>query len=153
MAITVGSKIFIDTNILIYASLAQSPFHDKAVAHLREFELAEIDLYISRQVLREYLAVMTRPDVLTEEIPLSSLVQDVRGFEESLVVLDDGPAVTAKLLEIIEQHAVAGKQIHDANIVASMLVHNVPTLLTHNTADFKRYQERITVIPLMQPQK
>jgi predicted nucleic acid-binding protein len=38
MAITAGSRVFIDTNILVYANLAQSPFHGKAVASLREFE-------------------------------------------------------------------------------------------------------------------
>ncbi len=149
MAVTVGSRIFIDTNILVYANLTQSPFHDKAVAHLREFEKTGLDLYISRQVLREYLAVMTRPGVLTEEIPVSSLIQDVRGFEAGLIVVDDEPVVTTKLLEIIEQYSVAGKQIHDANIVAAMLVHEIPALLTHNTADFIRYQGIITIIPLV----
>jgi predicted nucleic acid-binding protein len=151
MAITAGSRIFVDTNILVYANLAQSPFHDEAVTHLRKLEKTDMDLCISRQVLREYLAVMTRPGVLTEEIPISSLVQDVRGFEAGLIVVDDGPAVTTRLLETIEQYSVAGKQIHDANIVATMLVHEIPALLTHNTADFKRYREIITVIPLVPP--
>lgn len=96
MAITAGSRIFIDTNILVFANLAQSPFHDKAVAQLRKFEKTGLDLYINRQVLREYLAVMTRPGVLTEEIPVSSLVQDVRDFETGLIVVDDGPAVTTR---------------------------------------------------------
>ena len=77
------------------------------------------------------------------------MIQDVRGFEAGLIVLDDGPAVTARLLETIEQYSVAGKQIHDANIVATMLVHKIPALLTHNIADFKRYQDIITVIPLV----
>lgn len=150
MAITAGNRIFIDTNILIYANLAQSPFHNQAIAHLREFENNELDLYVSRQVLREYLAAMTRPGVLTDEIPVSSLVRDVRGFEASLIVLDDEPEVTARLLETLEQNSVAGKQIHDANIVATMLVHKIPSLLTHNTADFKRYKKIITVIPLVE---
>jgi predicted nucleic acid-binding protein len=148
MAITAGSRVFIDTNILVYANLAQSPFHGKAVASLREFEDIGL-LYVSRQVLREYLAVMTRPGTLTHDIPVSSLIQDVQEFEAGLTVLDDGPEITARLLEIIKQYSVAGKQIHDANIVATMLVHDIPALLTHNTADFKRYQEIITVLPLV----
>lgn len=148
MAITAGNRIFIDTNVLVYANLAKSPFHGQAVARLRELENHGLELYVNRQVLREYLAAMTRPGSLTEDIPIASLVQDVRGFEASLIVLDDGPAVTAKLLKTVEQNLVAGKQVHDANIVATMLVHEIPALLTHNTADFKRYQEVITVIPL-----
>lgn len=66
-------------------------------------------------------------------------------------MLDDGPAVTARLLQTIEQNSVGGKQIHDANIVATMLVHEIPALLTHNTSDFKRFQEIITVMPLVEP--
>jgi len=46
MAITAGSRVFIDTNILVYANLALSPYHDKAVACLREFEDVGLDLYI-----------------------------------------------------------------------------------------------------------
>jgi len=42
-----------------------------------------------------------------------------------------------------------GKQVHDANIVATMLVHGVPNLLTHNAADFKRFSHLIAVLPLV----
>jgi predicted nucleic acid-binding protein len=41
-----------------------------------------------------------------------------------------------------------GKQVHDANIVATMLVYGIPKLLTHNTTDFARFSELITVLPL-----
>jgi predicted nucleic acid-binding protein len=41
---------------------------------------------------------------------------------------------------------VSGKQIHDANIVAAMLTNGIDTLLTLNTADFKRYEDRITLL-------
>lgn len=148
MTTTAGSRIFVDTNILVYANLARSPFHNQAVAKLKDLESMEIDLVVSRQVLREYLAVMSRPNTLTEEISTSSLVQDVRNFEASMIVLDEGPEVTAKLLETIDRFSVAGKQIHDANIVATMLTHEVPALLTHNTDDFNRYREVISIMPL-----
>lgn len=148
MTTTAGSRIFVDTNILVYANLARSPFHNQAVAKLKDLESMEVDLVVSRQVLREYLAVMSRPNTLTEEISTSSLVQDVRNFEASMIVLDEGPEVTAKLLETIDRFSVAGKQIHDANIVATMLTHEVPALLTHNTDDFNRYREVISIMPL-----
>jgi len=43
---------------------------------------------------------------------------------------------------------LSGKQIHDANIVATMLVHHIPALLTTITEDFKRFSHLITVLPL-----
>ena len=149
MVMMAGSRVFIDTNILVYANLGQSPFHSHAVDRLQEIQDYDCILYVSRQVLREYLAAMTRPGTLTAEIPVISLVEDIRGFENDLIVLDDVPAVTDKLLETVEQYPVAGKQIHDANIVATMLAFDIPALLTHNTADFQRFTEIINVIPLL----
>ena len=58
--------------------------------------------------------------------------------------------VTAKLLDLLLQFPSGGKQVHDANIVATMLVHGVPKLLTHNTADFARFSSVIEVLPLAQ---
>jgi predicted nucleic acid-binding protein len=73
----------------------------------------------------------------------------VRGFENDLIVLDDVPAVTDKLLETLGKYSVAGKQIHDANIVATMLAFGIPAVLTHNIADFHRFMELIDVLPLL----
>jgi predicted nucleic acid-binding protein len=38
-----------------------------------------------------------------------------------------------------------GKQIHDANIVATMLAHGILTLLTDNIGDFVRWGHLIDV--------
>ena len=54
-----------------------------------------------------------------------------------------------KRQELILSLDVKGKQIHDTNIVATMLVNNVNYLFTHNVADFKRFSHLIDVIPLL----
>ncbi len=41
-----------------------------------------------------------------------------------------------------------GKQIHDANIVATMMAHGIRTLLTDNVSDFARWGHVIDVRPL-----
>ncbi|MEH2170887.1 MAG: hypothetical protein V7K41_30400 [Nostoc sp.] len=48
----------------------------------------------------------------------------------------------------MEEIFSGGKQVHDANIVATMLVYGIPQLLTHNTSDFARFSGLITVLPL-----
>ena len=53
------------------------------------------------------------------------------------------------LLHLLNTIACAGKQIHDANIVATMLTHGIQKLLTHNVADFSRFASQIIVIPLI----
>ena len=47
--------------------------------------------------------------------------------------------------------AVAGKQVHDANIVAAMQVYGIRHLLTNNGDDFARFAQFITVVPLEAP--
>ena len=42
--------------------------------------------------------------------------------------------------------AVGGRQIHDANIVATMLARGEHRLLTFNVADFRRYGDRIELV-------
>ncbi len=57
-----GERVFLDTNILVYANIAEAPLHDAALEVIRTREQAGFSLWISRQVLREYLAVLTRAD-------------------------------------------------------------------------------------------
>lgn len=143
-----ASACFIDTNVLVYAKLAQSPFHTQATSSLKTLDEGGAELWISRQVLREYLAVMTRPSALTGTIPISNLVEDVRYFSTRFKVAEESQATTEKLAELLLAIPSAGKQIHDANIVATMLVQGVSQFLTHNTADFARFAALITVLPL-----
>lgn len=51
---------FVDTNVLVYASRKKASFHLRAVAVLQRAEDEGDPLWFSRQILREYLAVVTR---------------------------------------------------------------------------------------------
>ena len=48
---------------------------------------------------------------------------------------------------------VAGKQVHDDDIVATMLAHGEHLLLTVNPAVFRLYGKRIALIPATVPQR
>ena len=80
-------------------------------------------LRISRQVLRKYLAVVTRPQTWASPLPMPDALLDVRRFASDFEVLEDGQAVTDMLATLCRDVSVAGKQVHDANIVATMLTH------------------------------
>jgi len=117
--------VFLDTNILVYANVAESPLHDAALAAIETRYEVGIELWISRQILREFLAVLSRPQRFTNPRPVSTLIERVRFFENHLHVAEDGPAVTEKLLAVLGQVSIAGKQVHDANIVATMQVYGI----------------------------
>jgi predicted nucleic acid-binding protein len=140
---------FIDTNVLVYATVPVSPLHAAAVAALAAERAAGRPLWVSRQVLREYLAVLSRPNVFNPSFSAAQLVQQVLALQALFLVAEDSAAVTANLLNLLTTVPVGGKQVHDANIVATMQAYNIPRLLTHNTADFARFASVITVVPLV----
>jgi predicted nucleic acid-binding protein len=149
MALTPGNAVFIDTNILVYASFPGTPFHDAARSRLSELESDGMLFWTSRQVLREYLASTTRPGAVIPTPALAELSQAIRQFEAEFEIADEDAAVTALLLDLLESRTIQGKQIHDANIVATMRRYRIPWLLTHNTADFTRYVPDIHLLPLI----
>jgi predicted nucleic acid-binding protein len=134
---------FLDTNILVYASVDTSPFHSAALDAITNLETTGVQLWISRQIMREYVATLIRPSV---KLPVAELVRAVRSFELRYQVAEDGPLVTAQLLSFLEQEV--SRQIHDTNIVATMLTYGVRNILTNNPDDFAPFQSLITVIPL-----
>ncbi|WP_414584185.1 type II toxin-antitoxin system VapC family toxin [Scytonema sp. PCC 10023] len=148
MMIGDGNPVFLDTNILVYASQIQSPFHQAAMQAIQDFFDGGVELWINRQVLREYLTTLTRPQQFTAALPIAVVIQDIRYFQNRFRVAEDGSQVTERLLTLMEEITIGGKQVHDANIVATMLVYGIPQLLTHNTGDFARFSELITVLPL-----
>jgi hypothetical protein len=64
---------------------------------------------------------------------LPFLTQIVRSFENLFEIAVDDVEVTARLLELIENPGAQGKQVHDANIVATMRQYRLAYLLTHNS--------------------
>jgi predicted nucleic acid-binding protein len=138
---------FVDTNVLVYATAEGAPFQDKARAALVRLAGNE-RLSISRQIVREYLAAMTRPQTWGKPHTLAEAMADAMTFTKRFDVLEDGPAVWDQLCALSRHHAFAGRQIHDANIVATMLAHGEHRLLTFNTGDFQRFGALIELVTL-----
>jgi predicted nucleic acid-binding protein len=149
MVTTGADRLLVDTNVLVYASLRNSPWHAHAIQSLHTELQDGTELWVSRQILREYLAVLTRPGTTTLASPTAAAVADVAAFVRMFHVADDTNDVTTRLLALVQSVAVAGKQIHDANLVATMQVYGIPRLLTHNVADLTRFGAWITVVPLV----
>lgn len=149
MATTVVDPVFVDTNVVVYANIATAPLHTVALQTIHNLWSAGVELWLSRQILREYLATLTRPQLYTTPQPPSILMAQVHYFQSRFQIAEDGPTVTSQLLNLLALLPIGGKQIHDANIVATMQVYNIPKLLTHNTADFARFASLITVVPLV----
>ncbi len=141
--------MFTDTNVLVYALAPSAPAHGRARALLDEAALSRERRTISRQVLREYLATVTRPQAWSPPVPLHEALDDIARFSDEFEVLEDGSHVTDTLLDLCREVPVAGKQVHDANIVATMLAAGERRLLTFNRGDFRRYSDRLELVELL----
>ena len=142
-----ADPVFVDTNVLVYADQAGSAFHAPARAAIGRLEREGAALWISRQVLREYMVTVTRPSPAgVPPMTRAEVATAVEGFLTAYAVAEDGPAVMARLVELVRSIPVGGKQIHDANIVATMQAHGVARLLTFNGADFRRFEPMITIL-------
>ena len=138
--------MFIDTNILVNSRILEAPDHGTARAQLERAFQDPGPVRISRQVIREYLSVVTRPQTWPIAITREDALDDVNRLISNFEILEDGPGVTELLTALCREVAVGGRQIHDANIVATMLAYGERRLLTFNTADFRRYGDRIELV-------
>ena len=138
--------VFIDTNVIVYARFADAPWHDSARESLRRIAESPEARRISRQVLREYLATCTRPQAWGGSLAMPEALADVARLRDTFDVLDEDPRVTEWLLTLCREVPVAGRQVHDANIVATMLAHGERRLLTFDAADFRRYGPRVELV-------
>ncbi len=149
MATPVADRVVLDTNVLLAATDEARPEHEQAVAAINAWPASGLVLYTSGQILREYLTVATRP-VQRNGLGMarSDAVANVRALRPRLNLLAEDGKVSDRLLELLETVECAGKQVHDANVVATMLVHGIDTVVTSNVEDFLRFGAHVHVVDL-----
>lgn len=143
----VAKRVVLDTNILLAATDEGRSEHARALASLNEWPGAGVALYASGQILREYLCVATRPaDENGLGLAQADALANVQALSRRMRLLTENYKVMNRLHELLDTIECMGKQVHDANIVATMLVHGVDTLVTLNRDDFSRFGDQIAVV-------
>ncbi len=148
-----GVKVFVDTNILLRAVLTDIEWHTEADELLKRMLQENAELWISGQVIREFIVQATHPKTLKVPLTIEEVIREIGLIEPLVQVADETAAVRAKLLSLLQIYPTQGKQVHDANIVATMLVNDVDTLLTINIDDFKRFADTIKLISIKRETK
>jgi predicted nucleic acid-binding protein len=147
MATRVADRVLLDTNVLLAATDKGRAEYERAREVLNVWPARGTTLYTSGQILREYLSVATRP-VERNGLGLSQAdsVANIRALGVRLRLLPENEKVLARLLELLDSVDCAGKQVHDANLVATMLVHGIDTLVTMNVSDLRRFVPHVNVV-------
>ena len=86
-------KVFLDTNILVYLANEDSPFHLGVVSKFKELAKRS-ELWISRQVLREYAVVMTGPGFVEKSLSPRKVVSDIEKWESIFQIADETEEIT-----------------------------------------------------------
>jgi predicted nucleic acid-binding protein len=131
--------ILVDTNILL-RSHPSDPRYLMLSGALAKLRVDRELLCIAPQNLVEYWVVATRPlENRGLGMQLAASVAEMQRLRKSFHVLEGLPGVADAWEKLVGKYLVLGKQAHDANLVATMLVHGVKRILTFNRADFKRF--------------
>jgi toxin-antitoxin system PIN domain toxin len=140
-----ADQVFLDTNILVAASVAEHPSHTAATSLLEKLLAEQAVLCISPQVCREFLVVLTRKLVEGRLFTVEEALTALDAWRTACVILEETEDVLAELLALVRSRQVKGKQVRDANIVAVMRSNAVTRLATLNTGDFERYEDDIRI--------
>ena len=130
----------VDTNVLPQFADRTHPPHPTIRTAVRKLRASEHRLCATPQNFVEFWNVATRPAEING-LGLTSADTDrlLRLVERLFPLLPDSPAVYPEWRRVVVSFGVSGVQVYDARIVAAMIVHGVPHILTFNTTDFVRY--------------
>jgi predicted nucleic acid-binding protein len=145
---TMGAKVLVDTNILLRFMVKRMALHQEVTDLVRRVIQDGAALWINGQIIREFIVQATHPRTLNAPLTTAQVLEDVDKIKHVCQVADETAAVREQLLELVREYPTAGKQVHDANLVATMLAYNIDTLLTLNIDDFRRFAERIRLLSL-----
>ena len=145
---TLSGRCLIDTNVLLYATLRDDPRHEAAMSVIEQARAGAFDMCVSVQNLAEMYPNLTgrkrrppdSPQLARRKIESIARLRFVQ-----LIPVDD--SVILKTLELCEDYGVRRQDYFDMQIVAAMLINNVPTLATENATDFRVVKEIRTVNP------
>lgn len=141
--------VFLDTSLLVAASVESHPGHLAAEAYIKKLEVERAPLCLSLQVCREFLVVLTRQPLGGRSFSVQEALTALEGWRSICAFLEENESVLTEWLRLLQKYSVRGKQVHDCNIVAVMLAHGVNRLGTRNPADFERYADEIQIEPVV----
>src|SRR5215467_7935441 len=138
----------LDTNILLRLYKSNSPEFSVIRNAIKSLRHGNAALYYFPQNIVEFWNVSTRP-VAQNGYGLSPVETDnvAREIEKVFILLPETETVHREWRRLVVAYGVSGAKVHDARIVAAMIVHGVRHILTLDEAGFGRYTEIITVHP------
>ncbi len=129
--------IAVDTNILVHAHRADSPWHEAATRALSTLGAGRWG--IPWPCVHEFYAVVTHPNIFDPPTPLEDALLAVESWRAaSLQLLGETDEHWPVLADLLRQGHVVGPMVHDARVAAICLQHGIEELWTVDR-DFSRF--------------
>jgi len=140
----------VDTNLLVFAAIRETPDHEAARSLVEEWRLAEDLWFITWPIVYEFLRVTTHRALFDRPLRLadgwrfiqSLLMAHRLGF---LIETDHHPEILGQLIR--DHPRAAGNLMHDLHMAALMKEHGVSEIRTADT-DFHQFDFLRVVNPL-----
>ena len=139
---TSADRALLDTNVLVYAADATSPFHEPS-RRLRDRGFwGEVPLVVTPQILMEFFAVITSPRRVTTPRSPQEAGAEVEQYvrADRIAKIFPSAATLEQTCTLLRQHPqVARQEVFDLFLAATMLAHEVTHIYTYNRSHFARF--------------
>ena len=139
--------ILVDTNIMLRLLEPRQPQCTAAIdaiAHLTT-NVGETFCTIPH-CLHEVYHVLTREKNGHGKAPQAA-IEELNQLAGLFPIQPDTDQVFLTWLQVVAQHNVKGRLAYDAKIVAAMIEHRIPAILTFNDTDFRRFNQITAMNP------
>ncbi|MCW5632965.1 MAG: PIN domain-containing protein [Rubrivivax sp.] len=142
--------IAVDTNILVYAHRADSPFHERARSALESLAGGGREWAIPWPCAHEFFAIVTHPRIYKTATPPETAFAQLRALHAlaSLAFIAEADDHLERLEPLALTAKAQGSAIHDARIAAICLSHGVAELWSADR-DFARFPALAVRNPLV----
>ena len=132
------SLALLDSNILVFASVSEHPYHDVAFDLVKSGVQGVKPYALAEQNLLEWYSVITSSKQRFEPLTPNDAQKVLSGYQSSrLTIVRPNQATFVILQEILNQTPPAnGKDIYDRYLAATVLSNGIDTILTDNVKDF-----------------
>jgi toxin-antitoxin system PIN domain toxin len=134
-------SITLDANILLYASDAASPRHERALEVVETVAAGPELAYLFWPTIMAYLRISTHPAIFDRPLAARTAIDNVEALLSRPHVRAPGeqPAFWRRYRAVASDAAPTGNLVPDAHLIALMLENEVRTIWTHDR-DFRRFK-------------
>ncbi len=147
-------NIGVDTNALVYAHVVASPHHEATRSYLDRALAEEASrITITPIVAHEFVHIVTDPRrfgvPMSMDDAMSTMMKWIARANVICPAIND--EIVVRAFELLERHRLGRRRIIDTFLAATLLHHDVRTLITCDPTDFAIFEEIEVVDPRSAP--